>query len=108
MTGISTHVLDTTTGRPAAGLGVTLEVKRGEQWEMLGSGTTNDDGRIAALTRPAGSGPGRHRLRFDTGTYLGDGAFFPEVTVTFEVTNEAHLHVPLLLSRFGYSVYRGS
>ena len=105
MTGISTHVLDTTTGRPAAGLAVSLEAFDDGQWQPLGSATTNDDGRVSEL---GVSGPGVHRLRFDTGAYLGQAAFFPEVTVTFEVTTESRLHVPLLLSRFGYSVYRGS
>jgi 5-hydroxyisourate hydrolase len=108
MTPITTHVLDTARGRPAAGLGVTLEL--GPDWTEVGSGRTGDDGRLAELGS-VGS-PGRYRLRFDTGAYFEAGgarAFFPEVTVEFVVEQpDEHHHVPLLLSPFGYSTYRGS
>jgi 5-hydroxyisourate hydrolase len=108
MSSISTHVLDTARGLPAAGVAVTLE--RGPDWAEVGSGRTGDDGRIAELGSPGA--PGRYRLRFDTAAYFeaaGTHAFFPEVTVQFTVElPEEHHHVPLLLSPFGYSTYRGS
>jgi 5-hydroxyisourate hydrolase len=105
---ITTHVLDTARGVPAAGVPVTLE--RGPDWTEVGSGRTGDDGRIAHLGSPQAAGS--YRLRFDTGAYFeaaGTRAFFPEVTVQFAVERpEEHHHVPLLLSPFGYSTYRGS
>jgi 5-hydroxyisourate hydrolase len=103
---ITTHVLDTARGVPAAGVAVTLE--SGPDWSEVGSGRTGEDGRIAELGSP--SAPGRYRLRFDTAGYFeGRRAFFPEVTVEFTVERpEDHHHVPLLLSPFGYSTYRGS
>jgi 5-hydroxyisourate hydrolase len=103
---ITTHVLDTAAGRPAAGVPVTLE--RGPGWDEVGSGRTGDDGRLAELGSP--EAPGTYRLRFDTAAYFGDTpAFFPEVTVQFTVERpDEHFHVPLLLSPFGYSTYRGS
>ena len=105
---ITTHVLDTARGRPAAGVAVTLE--QGPDWDEIGSGRTGDDGRLADLGSPRQ--PGSYRLRFATGAYFevaGTPAFFPEVTVQFTVERpEEHLHVPLLLSPFGYSTYRGS
>jgi 5-hydroxyisourate hydrolase len=80
-------------------------------WQPVGRGTTNGDGRVSDLLSSAPD-PGRYRLTFDTGTYfraLGDAGFYPEVSVTFVVgQGEDHYHVPLLLSPFGYSTYRGS
>ena len=108
MSPITTHVLDTARGHPAAGVAVTLE--QGPDWAEIGSGRTGDDGRLAELGAP--DRPGPYRLRFDTGAYFaaaGQEAFFPQVTVQFEVDRpEEHHHVPLLLSPFGYSTYRGS
>ena len=106
---LSTHVLDATTGRPAAGVAVTAESRAGGDWQPLASGSTDADGRIRELGAP---GTGVHRIRFDTAGYFGRAgvrAFYPEVTVTFEITDAAaHHHVPLLLSPFAYSTYRGS
>ncbi|HXE74566.1 MAG TPA: hydroxyisourate hydrolase [Candidatus Xenobia bacterium] len=114
MSGISTHVLDTARGRPASGLHVTLESQSGEgRWSVVGKGTTDADGRIARLL-PAGAElhPGLYRLTFDTQSYFvaqEEEGFFPRVVVTFEVRDPTqHYHVPLLLSPFGYSAYRGS
>ncbi len=111
VSGITTHVLDTSTGRPAAGVPVALEVRSGEVWELIGEGATDDDGRLGGLT-PAGADAATYRIRFDTGAYFaanGVAGFYPEVAVVFEVTDGAdHHHVPLLLSPFGYSTYRGS
>jgi 5-hydroxyisourate hydrolase len=108
MTAISTHVLDTSAGRPAAGITVALEARDGEGWRELGRAITDADGRARDLAGAVGATPGIHRLVFGTAAHLGPGAFFPEVSVTFAVAGEDHLHVPLLLSPFGYSTYRGS
>lgn len=107
MATLSTHVLDTTRGLPAAGVEVVLESVSGE---AFGEGVTDADGRIAAIG-PDQLGPGDYRLRFDTGAYftrLGTTGFYPEVVVTFVVEGDGHVHVPLLLSPYGYSTYRGS
>jgi 5-hydroxyisourate hydrolase len=108
MSPVTTHVLDTARGIPAAGVAVTLE--QGPDWSEVGSGRTGDDGRITELGSPEAAG--RYRLRFDTAAYFGAAgtpAFFPEVTVQFTVERpEEHHHVPLLLSPFGYSTYRGA
>jgi 5-hydroxyisourate hydrolase len=111
---ITTHVLDISNGLPAAGVRVTLESSTaGADWRVLGHGATDADGRLRTLMPEAGSAPpGIYRLRFETGAYfhaLGTAAFHPHVTVTFEVADgEAHHHVPLLVSPFGYTTYRGS
>lgn len=110
---ITTHVLDTSAGSPAAGVPVRLEMRRGDAWEPIGYGTTDDDGRLRDLL-PDGqaSGPATYRMRFDTASYFaarGVRGFYPEVTIEFEVIDAGeHYHVPLLLSPFGYSTYRGS
>jgi len=100
---LSTHVLDTAAGRPAVGVLVRLETRDGRP---LGEATTDADGRVGALG-PDSLDPGDYALRFDTGSYV-DG-FYPEVVVTFTIADPGeHYHVPLLLSPFGYSTYRGS
>jgi 5-hydroxyisourate hydrolase len=111
---ISTHVLDLTLGRPAQGVEVTLSARTADgRWDELAYGVTDADGRIRDLL-PVGTAlaAGSHRLRFDTLAYflaLGVRTFYPEVIVTFLVDDpSAHHHVPLLLSPFGYSTYRGS
>ena len=103
MSTLSTHVLDTATGRPAAGMGVRLEDASGG---ALAEGTTDADGRL----RPLGGelAAGTYRVVFDTAGRLGADAFYPEVVVTFRAEADEHYHVPLLLSPFGYSTYRGS
>jgi 5-hydroxyisourate hydrolase len=107
--GLSTHVLDTARGRPAAGVPVRLE--RGESrpdlggagWTVVTEAVTDADGRVGGLPLTA---PGPWRLVFDTSAR---SAFFPEVSIAFHVTDPAeHHHVPLLLAPFGYSTYRGS
>ena len=105
MSGITTHVLDTARGRPAAGIAVRLDVRDGGDWRELARGTTDADGRLRTLPS---IDAGTYRLTFDTGAYNPDG-FFLEVTIEFVVKDAAqHYHVPLLLSPFGYSTYRGS
>lgn len=106
---LSTHVLDATTGRPATGVAVTLEQRDGDGWQPVAHGTTDADGRIRPLGDPAA---GVHRITFDSGGYFagrGVATFYPQVSVVFEITDAAeHHHVPLLLSPFAYSTYRGS
>ncbi|WP_103350132.1 hydroxyisourate hydrolase [Amycolatopsis sp. CA-128772] len=102
---VTTHVLDTATGRPAPGIAVRFETAGGKP---IAEGRTDDDGRIRDLG-PETLEPGTYRLVFDTGAYLGPDAFFPEVTLAFRISDPAaHHHVPLLLSPFAYSTYRGS
>ena len=111
--GISTHVLDPSAGRPAAGVAVFLECERSSGWELVNEGVTDEDGRLPTLL-PAGVEleAARYRILFDSGAYFaatGARGFYPEVAIVFEVTEPAeHHHVPLLLSPFGYSTYRGS
>lgn len=126
---VSTHILDTSIGRPAAAVAVRLAARSGggAPWTALGGSATDTDGRCKDL--PAlPEGTTHVRLDFDTETYFANehssekqaeaqqdaprvrysSAFFPEVTITFAVTPGEHYHVPLLLNPFGYSVYRGS
>ena len=110
---ITTHVLDTSLGRPAAAVHVTLEYQAAAgEWRLVGSGETDTDGRLKTLVPGGAAAAGIHRLIFDTKQYFdrrGIAAFYPSVTVTFEVqAGGGHYHVPLLLSPFGYSTYRGS
>ncbi|MGW6942031.1 hydroxyisourate hydrolase [Streptomyces xanthophaeus] len=126
---VSTHILDTSIGKPAEGVAISLSARTGlaGEWAALGGSATDADGRCKDL--PAlPEGTTHVRLDFETETYFfnkhsskkqaeaqqdaprvrDSGAFFPEVTITFAVTPGEHYHVPLLLNPFGYSVYRGS
>lgn len=109
---ITTHVLDTATGRPAAGLAITLDRRAGDGWQRIGAGVTDSDGRVRDLITRDAFGAGDHRIRFETGKWFEDTGregFYPYVEVVFTVTApSSHHHVPLLLSPFGYSTYRGS
>jgi 5-hydroxyisourate hydrolase len=113
MSAITTHVLDTSRGRPAQNVGVVLARVSADEAGVLGRGATDADGRLRDLL-PAGQalGAGTYRLTFATGEYfaaLGVEAFYPEVSITFQVRAAGeHYHVPLLLNPFGYSTYRGS
>jgi 5-hydroxyisourate hydrolase len=105
--GISTHVLDAVRGRPAAGLAVRLERRTGSGWEAVARRTTDADGRVADLCADAPAGD--YRLTLDTEAHLGPQAFYPEVVVVFRVTDGgASHHVPVLLSAYSYTTYRGS
>jgi 5-hydroxyisourate hydrolase len=110
---LSVHVLDMQTGEPTAGIAVTLEQRYGDGWRQLASGSTDAQGRIAALY-PAGQpfSKGDYRIVFRTGEHYartGQSSFFPRIPVEFTVTaTERHYHIPLLLSPFGYSTYRGN
>lgn len=111
MSAVSTHVLDTAAGCPAAGIAVRLHAVRPADSPLIGSAVTNADGRVSDLG-PATLVPGTYQLIFDTAGYQQAGAgwaFYPEVVVTFNADGSApHYHLPLLLSPFGYSTYRGS
>ena len=111
MSGITTHVLDVSIGRPAAGVLVTLERQSDKGWEKIASQETDDDGRARGLLSD-GLKSGAYCLTFDVGSYFDDRdirGFYREVTIRFIVSDASqHYHVPLLLSPFGYSTYRGS
>lgn len=112
MSGVSTHVLDTARGLPAAGIAVTLEAAAGTDWRELAAGTTDADGRVPGLLPGGFPAAGDYRLRFATGPYFrrtGDPVFYPEVVIHVRTdTPGGKYHLPLLLSPFGYSTYRGS
>jgi 5-hydroxyisourate hydrolase len=113
MSAITTHVLDTSVGKPAAGIAVKLELQGAGGWQTIASATTNADGRAAALL-PLGATltAGTYRLWFDTAAYFlarGVQSFYPHVEIVFIVNDAAqNYHLPLLLGPFGYSTYRGS
>lgn len=113
MTGITTHVLDTSRGRPAAGVQVTLAVRGGDRkWTDIASVPTDADGRAPnLLPENVENASGTYRLRFELGEYFSAqqvATFYPYVQIVFTVRDDGHYHVPLLVSPFGYSTYRGS
>ena len=113
MSGISTHVLDTARGRPAAGISISLEIRDGSHWTQLAQTAADEKGRSGNLiSSGAVFERGTYRLRFDVAAYFREQnveTFFAQVTVTFEVLNPSeNYHVPLLLSPWGYTTYRGS
>ena len=113
MSGITTHVLDTARGRPADGIPVRLEHESAPgEWKEIGSGATDADGRLRTLTEGHALERGTYRITFETEAYWKAQAregFYPRVSVTFVVRDPSqHFHVPLLLSPFGFSTYRGS
>ena len=113
MSGLTTHVLDLALGRPARGIRVRLERHIGAGgWAAVAERVTDDDGRVRDFLGGAQLASGRYQMTFGTGDYFrarGESPFHPEVPVIFEVDDPAqHYHVPLLLSAFGYSTYRGS
>ncbi|MCC6554789.1 MAG: hydroxyisourate hydrolase [Polyangiaceae bacterium] len=109
--GISTHILDTTRGRPASGVEVTLERREAPGWAAIGRGATDADGRVKGLLAESPE-PGTYRITFLVGPYferLAVDSFYPEVSITFLVRAAGeHYHVPLLLNPFGFTTYRGS
>jgi len=112
MSQITTHVLDTALGLPAPGIDVELDYKDGKRWKDLAENSTDPDGRVRNLLDDGVVlKPGVYRLTFQTGAYFKKRhkkAFFPLVQIVFQVSDRRHYHVPLLLSPFGYSTYRGS
>jgi 5-hydroxyisourate hydrolase len=106
---LSTHVLDTARGEPAAGVPVVLFRLDGADWVAVAQGRTGGDGRLQDWVPDAHWHAGRYRLVFDTAAYLGPDAFFPEAVVSLWVSDTVrHYHVPLLLSPYGLTTYRGS
>ena len=112
MSGISTHVLDTSIGRAAAGIPVVLERADGQHWNTVASCITDADGRCPKLMAVENVYAGRFRLTFATATYFAthhQPTLYPEVTIIFDVaTDHSNYHIPLLLSPFGYTTYRGT
>jgi 5-hydroxyisourate hydrolase len=113
MSAITTHILDTSRGRPAAGVVVVLEAQSAQGWQVLGRGVTDTDGRVKSLLSDDFKlAPGTYRLTFQTGDYFNAQhveTFYTEVTISFIVRERGgHYHVPLLLSPYGYTTYRGS
>ena len=109
---ITTHVLDTAAGRPGKAIAIDLERADGTGWQPIGAGVTDDDGRLRTLTPAGPVAAGVYRIRFHTGSYFAahhQAGFFPVVEIQFTIVDGAqHYHVPLLLSPYGYSTYRGS
>jgi len=113
MSQITTHVLDTAIGKPAAGIDLTLSHLVNNEWDLLGGGTTNSDGRVSdLLPDEVVLKAGRYKVLFVTESYfqqLSVDAFYPYAEIVFDITGDGeHYHIPLLLSPFGYSTYRGS
>jgi 5-hydroxyisourate hydrolase len=113
LSGISTHILDTSLGRPAAAVAVTMEQKIGGAWVLLSRQTTDADGRVKQMMPDAKTlEAAEYRLSFATGAYfaaIGVAGLYPVVEITFEVrSGGGHYHIPLLLTANGYSTYRGS
>ena len=112
MSPITTHVLDTARGCPARGVPVLLERQEGDGWSPVASGTTDADGRVTDLMAAGHLATGVYRLTFQTGVYFeasGTTGFYPYVPIPFRIdSTDQHYHVPLLLSPYGYSTYRGS
>ncbi len=112
MSQLTTHILDTTRGRPAEGVTIILYQQQTENWRQVSLGTTNEDGRIPDLLNDdAVLDPGVYKLKFETKPYfdkLGVLSFYPYVEISFSITGPEHYHIPLLLNPFGYSTYRGS
>lgn len=112
MSQVTTHVLDTAAGRPGRDISIRLMNKVNNDWQTIAQGVTNGDGRVADLL-PAGNilSPGVYKMVFETGNYYSGQkikSFYPSVEILFHIFDDAHYHVPLLISPFGYSTYRGS
>ncbi len=112
MSQVTTHVLDTSSGKPAEGIRIALSLYKNNSWAELAHGITNKDGRISDLIEDKGKlDKGIYKMNFETGIYFKEKAlrnFYPYVEIVFEIDSDEHYHIPLLLSPFGYSTYRGS
>lgn len=109
--GVSTHVLDLARGVGGSGVPVVLEMRAADgAWAKLASATTDANGRVRAFDGAAAVRPGTYRLRFDMSAYPAADSqpFFPEIDVVFRVSDAGHYHVPVVVSPFGYSTYRGN
>jgi 5-hydroxyisourate hydrolase len=112
LSAITTHVLDTSLGRPGTGIRVELHRKSDGAWKLVGEGRTDSNGRCGDLMRNEKPEPGTYRFVFHVGEYFRElkaKTFYSEIPVIFEIgDSNQHYHVPLLISPFGYSTYRGS
>jgi 5-hydroxyisourate hydrolase len=112
MSAITTHILDTALGKPAVGVPVKLEFEKNGSYVQIGQGITNSDGRVSDLLKDDHNLElGIYKISFATAKYykdLNQKTFYPEASIIFNVEANEHFHVPLLLSGFGYSTYRGS
>jgi len=112
MSAITTHVLDTSFGKPAAGINICLHFLKDNSWENIAEGITNNEGRITdLLNNDKIPEKGIYKMTFGTGNYFKDQGiknFYPYIEIIFEIDSDEHYHIPLLLSPFGYSTYRGS
>lgn len=112
MSQITTHILDTSLGKPAEGVSVVLEQRTEGTWNNIGQGVTDGDGRVGTLlSEDVILDPGVFRLIFNTGDYFNTQSkqcFYPRVVIVFETKDSSHYHVPLLLNPYGYSTYRGA
>jgi len=112
MSQITSHILDTTKGKPAQGVTILLFQQQNNDWKEIGRSTTNSDGRVAdLLDKNVTEQGGIYKLKFETKSYYDQQSiktFYPFVEIIFEITGAEHYHVPLLLNPFGYSTYRGS
>ena len=113
MNQITTHILDTTRGLPAQNVPISLYAQNGSNWEKIGGGITNSDGRLPNLLPDERKLPeGIYRMHFETSCYFAannETGFYPYVDIVFQLDDKgSHYHIPLLLTAFGYSTYRGS
>lgn len=112
MSQLTTHILDTTKGKPAEGVTITLFQQQNNDWKKIASGITNSDGRIAdLLLKDTTLDFGTYKMKFETKEYFDKQSaktFYPFVEIVFDITTKEHYHIPLLLNPFGYSTYRGS
>ena len=112
MSQITTHILDTTTGRPADGVAIVLYRQQADGWAIIAQGITNHDGRISDLLGKDSVLPyGYYKMKFEVTPYFdrfGQKAFYPFVEIVFTIGSNEHYHIPLLLNPFGYTTYRGS
>lgn len=111
MSQLTTHILDTTKGKPASGIKIIL-YQQEDNWKEMATGITNADGRIQNLLEEGQPlAYGIYKMKFETGAYFeleGVSSFYPFIEIVFQITTAEHYHVPLLLNPFGYSTYRGS
>ena len=112
MSQITTHILDTTLGKPAVGVSIILLQHQHGEWEQMAQGVTNQDGRIPdLLPKETILATGIYKMRFETKPYFDrshTATFYPFVEIVFDINSQEHYHIPLLLNPFGYSTYRGS
>lgn len=112
MSQITTHILDTSKGKPASGVSIILYAQEGSEWKEMSKGITNTDGRIPdLLAKEVLLDAGLYKMRFETRSYFdqqGIKTFYPFVEIVFSIDSHEHYHIPLLLNPYGYSTYRGS